>query len=702
MNKGIYFGARNILKPGVYGVINASEMVPNRLGAANTIAVIGQATGGKPRTFLPIGTPSEASSQLRGGVLLDVLNNMYNPSNEVPGAGDVLYYRLNLAIQAALGLPDQVTTPGTVTPTPSASGGTLATGAYFVKVSALNGAGESLPSVETSSISVTGPTGSIALAWAAVPGATGYKVYVTNAGTGTENISFQTVTNAYTVTTLTGGVAGAPLSAATLSVINFTALDYGVWTNQIRVKIAAGSITGKKITINNVLDTVNFENGDNLGNAFSLQYTGSLYACRLSITKTGDVATTLLIQTQAASGSDPWVTMTTLDLTNASVATMGMLTQYLAGLQSVTVTILGDPNEPVGDLDAVTTQDIKTAVYTATANIGAIVYWVNSQSLLVSAARATGAVNVPSNVSYTFLLGGSEGAVPTNSDWQAALDALLSIECNLVFVCSESAAIHAMALAHCNAASDVKARKERLCVLGGARGESVAQVVARAQGLAGARSVLCYPGVNQIDLISGNIVNRSPMYTAALVCGMAGGIRPEIPLTFKTINGTVQGLERDLQLTDIETLLNFGVLPVEHVVSDGIFRIVQGLTTYLVDNNVIWRKVAGVRIADYLNSQIRNAVARYIGRVADQRTVTSILNAVVSTLTQLTRSATNQTGVLTAGNKPDGSPEPAFKNVQAIFDGFDLVAVSYMAHPVGEVAYITITAGLTPTQIVAK
>ncbi|MDO8357317.1 MAG: phage tail sheath subtilisin-like domain-containing protein [Nitrospirota bacterium] len=596
MSKGIYFGARSIVKPGAYSVVNASEMVPNRLGAANTIAVIGQATGGKPRTFTKVGSPADAASQLRSGVLLDVMNNMYDPSNEVPGAGDVLYYRLNLAVQAALSV----------------------------------------------------------------------------------------------------------LDAGAVAVLNLTAKDYGVHTNQIRTKIEAGSISGKKITINDVLDTVNYEMGDNLGNAFSLQYTGALFACRLSITKTGDVATALLLQTQAASGADPWVTMASVDLTNSSLATMGMLTRYLAGLQSMTVTILGDSNEPVGDLDAVSNQNVKSAAYTATANIGAIVNWVNRNSQLMTAARVASAVNVPANVGYTFMTGGSEGAAPSNSDWQAALDALLSVECNLVFVCSESAAIHAMALSHCNTASDVKARKERMCFVGGARGETVSQVVTRAQGLAGARSVLCYPGVNQIDLLSGNIVNRSSLYTAALVCGMAGGIRPEIPLTFKTVNGTVQGLETDLQLADIETLLTYGVLPVEHVASDGIFRIVQGITTYLVDDNVIWRKVAGVRIADYLNSQVRKAVSRYIGRVADQRTVTSILNTVVSTLSQLTRSATNQTGVLTAGNKPDGSPEPAFKNVQAVFDGFDLVAVSYMAHPVGEVGYITITAGLTPTQIVAN
>ena len=418
-SKGIYFGARNIVKPGAYAVVNASAMVPNRLGAANTIAVIGQATGGKPQTFVKINSPGEAASQLRSGVLLDVINNMYNPSNEVPGAGEILYYRLNLAVQASLTLKDS-----------------------------------------------------------------------------------------------------SPANCMTL-----TSKDYGVWTNQIRVSIASGSISGKKVTINNVLDTVNFETGDNLGNAFSIQYTGSAFSCRMSIARTGDVATSLIIQTQATGSGDPWVNVVSVDLTNASLSNMGMLTKYLSGLQGFVVSILGDANEPVGDLDAVSNQDVKGSVYTATANIGAIAYWINTHSLLVTASRVPSAVNAPANTSYAFLSGGNEGAAPTNNDWQSALNSLLTQECSFVFVCSESSAIHAMALAHCNFASDVKTRKERVCILGGARGESVAQVQARAQALAGARAVLCYPGVNQIDLISGDVVNRSPMYTAALVCGMAGGIR---------------------------------------------------------------------------------------------------------------------------------------------------------------------------------
>jgi len=77
-------------------------------------------------------------------------------------------------------------TPGTVTPGTSTSGGTLAAATYFYKITALNAAGETLPSPEASQIT-TGSTSSVSLSWSAVTNATGYNVYRSNS-TGTEKL----------------------------------------------------------------------------------------------------------------------------------------------------------------------------------------------------------------------------------------------------------------------------------------------------------------------------------------------------------------------------------------------------------------------------------------------------------------------------------------------------------------------------------
>lgn len=591
--KGIVFGGRNIVKPGSFALVNADAMVPVRVGAANTIGVIGIATGGVPRTITPVLSPIDARAALRSGILADVIDIMYDPSPDLPGAGDVHFYRLNAAIQSVLTLQD---------------------------ISSNN-------------------------------------------------------------------------------VITLTSEDYGVWTNQLRAKIESGSVSGKKITLNNVLTTV-YESQDNLGNAFSIHYVGPKFASQMIITKTSDVATLLQLQTKANGSGDPWVTEVTQDLTVSALATLGQLVAFLNGLGNFVTIAAGDSLMPTAYLDAVAGQDIKSATFTTTALIGSIVNWVNNVSMLFTAARVPGATAAPANLAFTFAQGGSEGAVPSNSDWQAALDAFAQDDVSFMFVASEDSAVHAMAIAHCDAQSDVKTRRERMTILGGSYGESVTQVLARAGAIADKRATVCYPGMLRQNVFTGLIDRLSPMYVAAAVTGMAGGSTPETPLTFKSIR--CSGLETVLSQTDIETLLNFGVLPVEQVPSQGIFRIVQGITTYLADNNTVWRKIAGVRIADFLSRGIRDVLDPFVGRVGDKRTVTSILNRTVSFLRQQTRGPENQGGVLTTGTDQQGNFEPAFKNVRAVYDGQELVAITYEAHPVGEVAYITVTAGLTPTQIVQR
>lgn len=97
-------------------------------------------------------------------------------------------------------------TPATPTGTPSSSGGTMLTGAnYFATIVAIGPGGqESAPSTYSSAVSVTGPTGSIAWAWTATPGASSYRIYVTNSGgpTGTATFFFTSGTNSFTQTAM--------------------------------------------------------------------------------------------------------------------------------------------------------------------------------------------------------------------------------------------------------------------------------------------------------------------------------------------------------------------------------------------------------------------------------------------------------------------------------------------------------------------
>jgi hypothetical protein len=67
-------------------------------------------------------------------------------------------------------------------PTGSTTGGTLAAGTYSYRVSAIVGGVESLACAAQTGVVASGSTGSVALSWGAVSGATAYKVYGRTAG----------------------------------------------------------------------------------------------------------------------------------------------------------------------------------------------------------------------------------------------------------------------------------------------------------------------------------------------------------------------------------------------------------------------------------------------------------------------------------------------------------------------------------------
>jgi hypothetical protein len=99
--------------------------------------------------------------------------------------------------------------------TTATSGGTLAAATYFYVVTATTAVGETTGSDERS-VATTGAASTVTLAWTAVPGATGYKVYrSTSAGT---EVLIATVGVVLTYTD-TGAAAGATTVPTTNSTV---------------------------------------------------------------------------------------------------------------------------------------------------------------------------------------------------------------------------------------------------------------------------------------------------------------------------------------------------------------------------------------------------------------------------------------------------------------------------------------------------
>jgi hypothetical protein len=96
--------------------------------------------------------------------------------------------------------------------TTSATGGTLAAGTYYMKVTAKSLTGETLGSNEVT-FTTTGTTSSQPLSWTGVNGASSYALYIGTAA-GAENVLVATVTGtSYTVTTASGTTASPPTTS---------------------------------------------------------------------------------------------------------------------------------------------------------------------------------------------------------------------------------------------------------------------------------------------------------------------------------------------------------------------------------------------------------------------------------------------------------------------------------------------------------
>jgi hypothetical protein len=113
-----------------------------------------------------------------------------------------------------------VGTPATPTAVGSTTGGSLAANTWYFKIVALDGlGGVTLPSSESTVVTTTGATSSIAVSWTATTGAKSYQVWYSNT-TGTQANYFAATTNSLSFTTVTGNTAGTiPASNTTGSVL---------------------------------------------------------------------------------------------------------------------------------------------------------------------------------------------------------------------------------------------------------------------------------------------------------------------------------------------------------------------------------------------------------------------------------------------------------------------------------------------------
>lgn len=454
-------------------------------------------------------------------------------------------------------------------------------------------------------------------------------------------------------------------------VINLTSTGYGLAENTVRVKIEAGSLTGLRPTVQK---GVSYYTIDNLTrNAFVIRYTGAGASGQMSITGTSVVL-------KVAGATVATIDLNTYKTIQELVDRINLVTDFTASV--------GDANyskPALNGLDFVTDVDVKTANYTAKADLQALVDWFNgAQQDFVRATRVAGAGKPPAITGFQFLSGGSDGT-SSISDWTDAFEALQSVDVQWVTPVSGDAAIHAMADAHCAFMSNV-ARKERRAIVGMGLSTTDSAAIDAAKALNSDRTSLVHIGHYNYD--ETGALRLYPAYiSAALLSGAFAGVSPGTPLTNKTIR--VQGLERELRNPiDTDVLINGGVLCLENT-GQG-YKVVQSISTWLVNDNYNRVEVSCGVAMDFVTRNVREALDVLRGQKGNPLVLSRAVSIVQSTLRALAQEEPQGPGVL-AGD----IDSPAYRNIRAALDG-DVLRVEFECSPVIPVNYVLVTIYAVP------
>lgn len=458
-------------------------------------------------------------------------------------------------------------------------------------------------------------------------------------------------------------------------VITLTSQDYGLNQNQVKVKVeAATGGRGAKLTTS--LGATLYTQDNVFRNAFDVHYTGGQASAVMTVN-----GTTLVLQ--APSGTP----VATIDL--ATYPTVQQLVDRINAVTGFTASV-DDGNGAaltVQGLDFVTAQDVKTATYTARADLQAAVDWFNGLGDgLVTAVRTADVGTQPAAIPFTYLTGGTDGVI-TNTQWTNGFTVLQTADVQWVVPISGDPAIHAMADAHDSFMSNV-ARKERRSIVGSPLATSDTAALGLAKAINSDRTSFMHLGIYDFDVLGNGTLKLFPPYiAAAMVAGAFCGVTPGTPLTGKSLK--IAGVERVLRVpTDTDALLTGGVLPLVSTRTG--FRVVQSISTWLTDskfNRV--EQSCGVAM-DYTVRSVREAVNAVKGTKGTPQALTLALSRAKTALTALSVPEPNGPGVL-AGD----ATNPPFLNLRADLVG-DVIEVSFQASPVIPVNYVGVTVFAKP------
>lgn len=462
------------------------------------------------------------------------------------------------------------------------------------------------------------------------------------------------------------------LDGSAVAIAVLTSTQYGLNANSTTVKIASGSISGKAVTIGY---GQNFATQDNIGRtAFTVQYSGGQATASMTISNS-----TL---TLFAPNATPVATIAL-----SSYPTVGALVNVINTTASFAATVVGasGTTPSLNGLDPVSAVDVKTSLYSAKADIQAIIDWLNSAAdPYVTAVRTLGAGLVPANIGTTYMTGGTSPA-PITGDWTTALSMLQTQDVQWMVPLIGDASIHAAVDAHVQFMSSA-GRKERRALVGPVSGTTLSAVEALPLAINSDRTSICYPGYYAFNA-QGVRTLYDPFMTAALIGAGFAALNPGDAMTNKPI--TIQGLELAVKdPVDTDALIQFGVLAVKQEPSG--FKVVRSISSWTTNNNFNRVEQSCGAATDFVTRNVRLALEQYKGGRASPQTLGSAFNTTETALQILAKPQPAGPGVI-VGN----AASPAYKNINVSIVG-DAMMVNFECSPVIPLNFIPVTVAITP------
>ena len=462
---------------------------------------------------------------------------------------------------------------------------------------------------------------------------------------------------------------------AAANTITLTASSTGAIGNRIQVKIEDGTLIGKKLSTQ--LDTTVYSQDNVHRSLFSIQYTGS----GSGATVTNDGATfTLFDGTNTVA----------LDLTTHN--TIKRLIVAIRTVPNWTVTAIAANGLAVdtSTIDIVTSAPAKASPYLVAAHFQAVIDWFNAprrEGFVTADFATSSSMELPANLPWTRMSGGTDNANPSGQEWQDCFDLLQLEDVQLVVPLSGSPSVHAMADTHCTFMSNI-GRKERRAIVGPNLGTSDDDAVAAVQNINSDRTAYVHLGIYEFNSFGDPQPKLfPPYYTAAMIGGMFSGVDPGTALTNKAFKA--RGIERKLRNpTDTDVLINGGVLCIEQT-NEG-YKIVKSISTWLINDNFNRVEMSCGIALDFVSRNIRNALSVLIGERASPATMVRAEQICDSTLRELARPQPMGPEVI-VGN----ADNPAWRNLVISIEG-DVMRVEFECSPVIPVNYIPIVIHAVP------